>query len=191
MQHLLYQHKHTSVSVIFSRCFADSSTLLAKFLVSCARQTSSLNLGRHFRSEYDSCRIAMIVLGSVCSSISCCFGNAFCSLCCTACPACKGSTSTRIAYGLVLLTSLILSCIMLVPGIEPWLIKIPALCQRSNLDHGDRASLPFDCSQVVGSLAVYRLSFGVAAFFFVLSLLVRKSQSLGIPRSTMNFDTRR
>ena len=191
MQHFFYQHAHLCVRYLLSllRRLVNLARDVARFM---RKTTSIVECETSFQiSGYGSCRIAMIALGSLCSSISCCFGNAFCSLCCTACPACKGSTSTRIVYGLVLLTSLILSCVMLIPGIEPWLMKLPALCRRSNLDQDDRASPPFDCSQVVGSLAVYRLSFGVAAFFFVLSLLVRKTPSVGISRSTMNFNTYR
>ena len=75
-----------------------------------------------------------LCLGSLGSSIACCFGNAFCSLCCSACPACKGSTSTRIAYSLILLAGLITSCIMLIPGLENFLHKIPALCKNTALD---------------------------------------------------------
>jgi len=111
-----------------------------------------------------------LCLGSLGSSIACCFGNAFCSLCCTACPACKGSTSTRIVYGLILLAGLITSCIMLIPGLEQTLSKIPSLCKQSKFN--EKLLLSIDCSKIIGSLAVYRLSFGMTIFFFILSLLV-------------------
>jgi uncharacterized membrane protein YuzA (DUF378 family) len=117
-----------------------------------------------------------LCIGSLGSSIACCFGNAFCSLCCTACPSCKGSTSTRIGYGLILLAGLITSCIMLIPGLEKILAKIPALCSgsRSTLTSMMMPSIPsIDCSKIVGFSAVYRLSFGMTIFFFILSLIVR------------------
>jgi len=116
-----------------------------------------------------------LCIGSLGSSIACCFGNAFCSLCCAACPGCKGSTSSRIAYGLILLAGLITSCIMLIPGLEKTLAKIPALCSGgSKLTDIVMPSIPsIDCSKIVGFLAVYRLSFGMAIFFFILSVLVR------------------
>jgi serine incorporator 1/3 len=103
-------------------------------------------------------------------SLACCFGNAFCSLCCTACPACKGSTSTRIVYGLILLVSLILSVIMLIPGLETQLGKIPSLCKKSNSD--SQFTLTTTCSNFVGSLAVYRVTLGVTVFFILMSFLV-------------------
>ncbi|CAF2409260.1 unnamed protein product [Rotaria sp. Silwood2] len=113
-----------------------------------------------------------ICLGSLGSSIACCFGNAFCSLCCSACPSCKGSTSTRIAYGLILLAGLITSCIMLIPGLEKTLSKIPALCETPT--SSSTLLFAFDCSKIIGSLAVYRISFGMTIFFFILSLLMIK-----------------
>lgn len=115
-----------------------------------------------------------LCIGSLGSSIACCFGNAFCSLCCTACPSIKGSTSTRIAYGLILLAGLITSCIMLIPGLEKTLAKIPALCSGgSKIPTIGMPSIPsLDCSKIVGFLAVYRLSFGMTIFFFILSLFV-------------------
>lgn len=114
-----------------------------------------------------------LCIGSLGSSIACCFGNAFCSLCCAACPSCKGSTSTRIAYGLILLAGLITSCIMLIPGLEKTLAKIPALCSGgSKLTNMVMPSI--DCSKIVGFSAVYRLSFGMAIFFFMFSLLVNR-----------------
>jgi hypothetical protein len=120
-----------------------------------------------------------LCIGSLGSSIACCFGNAFCSLCCAACPACKGSTSSRIAYGLILLAGLITSCIMLIPGLEKTLAKIPALCSGGSkippLIMPKVPSIPsIDCSKIVGFLAVYRLSFGMTIFFFLLSLLVSR-----------------
>jgi hypothetical protein len=111
-----------------------------------------------------------LCLGSIGSSIACCFGNAFCSLCCSACPSCKGSTSTRIGYGAMLLAGLVTSCIMLIPGFEKTLNKIPSLCKPSTLNNKLLPSM--DCSKIIGSLAVYRLSFGMTIFFFILSLLV-------------------
>ncbi|CAF1414958.1 unnamed protein product [Rotaria magnacalcarata] len=119
-----------------------------------------------------------LCIGSLGSSVACCFGNAFCSLCCAACPSCKGSTSSRIAYGLILLGGLITSCIMLIPGLEKTLAKIPALCSGGSklVNIPSIPSMPsipsIDCSKIVGFLAVYRLSFGMTIFFFLLSLIM-------------------
>ena len=59
---------------------------------------------------------------------------------------------------------------MLIPGIEKTLNKIPSLCKNSRTNNKLSASI--DCSNIIGSLAVYRLSFGMTIFFFILSLLV-------------------
>ncbi len=111
-----------------------------------------------------------LCLGSLGSSVACCFGNAFCSLCCAACPSCKGSTSTRTAYSLILFTGLITACIMLIPGLDKALIKNPYLCRNFSLNNESSSSNL--CLEIVGYLAVYRLSFGMALFYLVLSLLV-------------------
>lgn len=118
-----------------------------------------------------------LCIGSLGSTVACCFGNAFCSLCCAACPSMKGSTSTRIAYGLILLAGLITSCIMLIPGLEKTLAKIPALCSSGSTL--TRLMVPskipsINCSKIVGFSAVYRLSFGMTCFFLLLFLAVRK-----------------
>jgi hypothetical protein len=66
---------------------------------------------------------------------------------------------------------------MLIPGLEKTLAKIPALCSGgSKIPHMVMPTIPsipsIDCSKIVGFLAVYRLSFGMTLFFFILSLLV-------------------
>ena len=63
------------------------------------------------------------------ANIACCCGSAACSLCCNACPSCKNSTSTRIVYSIFLLFGLILSCIVLIPGIREEMDKIPKFCE--------------------------------------------------------------
>ena len=49
--------------------------------------------------------------------VACCFGSAACSLCCAACPSCKNSSASRIAYAALLLTGTVVACIMLNPGV--------------------------------------------------------------------------
>ncbi|GFY78105.1 serine incorporator 1 [Trichonephila inaurata madagascariensis] len=59
------------------------------------------------------------VLGALTvGQLACCCGSAACSLCCSACPSCKNSTSTRIMYALMLLLTTVVSCIMLNPDVE-------------------------------------------------------------------------
>jgi len=111
-----------------------------------------------------------LCIGSLGSSLACCFGSAFCSLCCSACPSCKGSTSTRIAYGLILFAGIVTSYIMLIPNLSKALMKNFHLCGNRS---SNNESIPSNiCSHIVGSVAVYHLSLGMTIFFSILSLLV-------------------
>ncbi len=106
-------------------------------------------------------------LGSLGSTIACCFANAYCSFCCAACPACKGSTSTRFAYCLILFMYLIVAFIMLLPGLDDGLMKISHLCEHSLVNNQTG-----NCENIVASRAIYRISLGMAIFFCFLSLFV-------------------
>ena len=102
------------------------------------------------------------------SSISCCFGGAFCSFCCSTCPPCKGSTSTRVAFGLFLLVPVLLSCLMLMPGLDVPLPQLPsAFTSNDTFD---------ECANPRGSFAVYRISFAMAMFFSVFCLIVSRNR---------------
>ncbi|RMX53255.1 hypothetical protein pdam_00022758 [Pocillopora damicornis] len=107
------------------------------------------------------------------ANIACCCGSAACSLCCNACPSCKNSTSTRIVYSIFLLFGLILSCIVLIPGIREEMDKIPKFCEKE-----DKI-----CDSLVGYLAVYRICFAMAAFFFFFCLIMYGVKSSKDPRS--------
>ena len=63
-------------------------------------------------------------MGCVVGSLACCVGTAACSLCCKACPSCKNSTSTRIAYAMIMLVGVIIACILLAPGLYDLLKKV-------------------------------------------------------------------
>jgi len=52
------------------------------------------------------------------ASMACCCGSTACSLCCAACPSCKNSTSSRIMYAIILLLTMIVSCVLLAPGLQ-------------------------------------------------------------------------
>jgi hypothetical protein len=56
--------------------------------------------------------------------LACCCGSAACSLCCAACPSCKNSTASRIAYSLLLIMGTIIASIFLVPGLQTELEKV-------------------------------------------------------------------
>lgn len=121
------------------------------------------------------------IVGSLASSVACCFGSAACTLCCSACPSCNNSVVTRIAYALLLLVGVAVSCIMLAPGLADQLAKIPYLC--SGVQHVYEAAL--NCKNFVGYLAVYRVCFSMAAFFFLFTVLMINVKSSRDPRSAI------
>ena len=53
-----------------------------------------------------------------------CFTSTACTAGCALCPSCKNSTGSRIMYGLLLLVTLVISCIMLAPGVQDVLTKV-------------------------------------------------------------------
>ncbi|XP_013410460.1 probable serine incorporator [Lingula anatina] len=118
-------------------------------------------------------------MGCILGSLACCCGSAACSLCCAACPSCKNSTATRIAYALTLLLGSVIACIFLAPGLQQQLDKIPYLC-----DPGFLATHALvDCTRVVGYASVYRVCFAMAAFFFLLMLIMINVKTSKDPRA--------
>ncbi|XP_052763059.1 probable serine incorporator isoform X2 [Mya arenaria] len=131
-------------------------------------------------------------MGCIIGSLACCVGSAACSLCCACCPSCKNSTSTRIAYSMMLLFGTIVASIMLVPSLRSKLDSIPGLCKNFvSVDLGPGMSWEKDssllksqqCDNVVGYLAVYRVCFSMAAFFLLFCVLMIKVNSSKDPRS--------
>lgn len=124
------------------------------------------------------------------AQLACCCGSAACSLCCSACPSCKNSTSSRIMYAVMMLLGTIVACIMLSPGLQSALEKVP-FCE--GLGDGAEASITdtfsnsvqVDCSGIVGYLAVYRLCFAMSLFFFVMALLMVGVKSSKDPRAAI------
>lgn len=107
--------------------------------------------------------------------LACCCGSAACGLCCKACPSCKNSTSTRIVYALFLFIGTIASCLMLIPGLEEKLKKIPTFCDDV-----------VDCDALAGYLAVYRLCFGMAAFYLLFATLMICVKTSRDPRAKIH-----
>ncbi|XP_075236771.1 putative serine incorporator isoform X2 [Lycorma delicatula] len=103
------------------------------------------------------------------TQLACCCGSAACGLCCSACPSCRNSTSTRIMYALMLLVGTITGCIFLAPGLQSALQKVP-FCDNTTIYVPHQYTI--DCQSAVGYLAVYRLCFALAAFFFIMALIM-------------------
>ncbi|XP_066256966.1 probable serine incorporator isoform X1 [Euwallacea similis] len=118
------------------------------------------------------------VLG-LCSAaqLACCCGSTACSLCFSACPSCKNSTSSRIMYALLLLLGTIAACITLAPGLQDALEKVP-FCKNSS-----SSSVTFDCDDAVGYLAVYRICFILTCFFALFALMMIGVKSSRDPRA--------
>ncbi|XP_037078986.1 serine incorporator 3-like isoform X2 [Pollicipes pollicipes] len=94
------------------------------------------------------------------SQLACCCGSAACSLCCSACPSCRNSTSSRIMYAIMLLAVTVLSCVLLAPGLQDKLQKVPFCGEH------------LDCSTAVGYMAVYRVCFITTLFFLMMALIM-------------------
>ena len=67
---------------------------------------------------------SVIVLCGGALQVACCFGSAACSLCCAACPSCKNSSASRMAYAALLLMGTVVACIMLNPSVAEQLNKV-------------------------------------------------------------------
>ncbi|XP_067867631.1 serine incorporator 1-like isoform X2 [Heterodontus francisci] len=118
----------------------------------------------------------------ICSVASCLCGSAPCLLS-GCCPSTKNSVVTRLTYGFFLLLGTIVSCILIAPGIEAQLKKIPGFCEGSS-------GVPFiqahvNCDVIVGYKSVYRMCFGLAAFFFFFALIMIQVKSSKDPRGAL------
>jgi len=122
------------------------------------------------------------------TSLACCFTSTACTAGCALCPSCKNSTGSRIMYGLLLLLTTVLSCLMLAPGLQDWLTKLP-FCEKPN-QRGllDSLNLKFPielikCDDAVGYLAVYRICFVVTLFFLFMALVMIGVKTSRDPRA--------
>ncbi|XP_030054428.1 serine incorporator 1 [Microcaecilia unicolor] len=128
---------------------------------------------------------AVLGLCSTASWLSCLCGSAPCLLS-RCCPSGNNSTVTRLIYAAFLLLGVGVACVMLMPGMEEQLQKIPGFCEG-----GMGSSLPMvhgrvNCDVIVGYKAVYRVCFGMAMFFLLFSLLMIKVKSSQDPRAAIH-----
>ncbi|XP_062133217.1 serine incorporator 1 isoform X1 [Drosophila sulfurigaster albostrigata] len=131
---------------------------------------------------------AALGLCSAAQCALCCTGTAA-SMCCSACPTCKNSSSSRFMYAFMLLIGTVLGAIALSPGLQDTLKKLP-FCVNSTSTFSAKTlgglsggSLQIDCEYALGYMAVYRLCFGLACFFTLMALIMMGVKSSRDPRS--------
>ena len=124
------------------------------------------------------------------TSLACCATSTACTAGCALCPNCNNSTASRLMYGLLLLLTVVISCLMLAPGVEEWLTKVP-FCDNSNTVTGKivdlvnqvgAANVKIKCDDAIGYLAVYRICFVITPFFLFMALLMIGVKSSRDPR---------
>ncbi|XP_031567780.1 probable serine incorporator [Actinia tenebrosa] len=125
-----------------------------------------------------SCASCASCLSSLAPVAACCCGSSACFCCCARCPSCRNSTASRIVYTIFLFLGTLVSAIMLAPGIRDKLDKIPHFCNNKYLHTNEDV-----CNSMVGYLAVYRVCFGMAAFFFLMAVIMFKVSSSRDPRA--------
>ncbi|KAJ6663501.1 hypothetical protein lerEdw1_009580 [Lerista edwardsae] len=117
---------------------------------------------------------------SVLSCASCLCGSAPCLLC-GCCPSTKNSTITRLSFTLFLFLGTIVSIIMIIPGVEAELHKLPGFCEGGDSFLGNQGKV--DCKAFLGHKSVYRMCFATAAFFFLFALMMICVRSSKDPRA--------
>ncbi|XP_018046995.1 PREDICTED: probable serine incorporator isoform X2 [Atta colombica] len=123
-------------------------------------------------------------MGLVCSTaqLACLCGSTACSFCCSQCPSCRNSTSTRIMYALLLMLGAIAACITMAPGLQNALKKVP-FCANSSSNYVPPETV--NCEAAVGYLAVYRICFILSLFFFLMSVIMIRVKSSHDPRAAI------
>jgi len=136
-------------------------------------------------------------------SLACCMTGTCVSTTCALCPSsCAHSGLAKFMYAFVLLVTVVIACIMLAPGVETWLNKLP-FCEPTDhsqngfspdsslqkaMDYGkellNQASslVKLPCQDAIGYLAVYRICFVVTIFFALMAILMIGVRSSRDPR---------
>ncbi|XP_063055124.1 serine incorporator 2 [Engraulis encrasicolus] len=127
---------------------------------------------------------ACMALCSLASCASCLCGSAPCLLC-GCCPSSNNSTITRLTFSLFLLMGTIVSIIMILPGMEAELQKIPGFCQGGTSIPIPGVDNLVNCDTVLGYKAVYRMCFAMTCFFFLFSVIMIRVRSSRDPRGSI------
>ncbi|NWX23132.1 SERC2 protein, partial [Aegotheles bennettii] len=121
-------------------------------------------------------------MGMLSLQVSCLCGSAPWLLC-SCCPSVKNSTVSRLLFTFLLFLGTLVSVIMIIPGVEKELHKLPGFCEDSGSVLGVQTRI--DCISFVGLKAVYRVCFAMAAFFFLFAMLMVCVRSSKDPRAAV------
>ncbi|XP_042362464.1 serine incorporator 2 [Plectropomus leopardus] len=125
---------------------------------------------------------ACLAVGSLASCASCLCGSASCLLS-SCCPSTYNSTVSRLAFSFLLLLGTLVSVIMILPGMEEHLKKIPGFCLGGTAIPGIENKV--NCDIIVGYKSVYRMCFAMACFFFLFSIIMIRVRSSKDPRAAI------
>ncbi|KAM4539596.1 serine incorporator 2 [Odontesthes bonariensis] len=125
---------------------------------------------------------ACLALGSLASCASCLCGSASCLLS-SCCPSTYNSTISRLAFSFLLLLGTFVSIIMILPGMEEHLKRIPGFCVGGSGIPGIENKV--NCDVIVGFKSVYRMCFAMACFFFLFSIIMIRVRSSKDPRAAI------
>ncbi|XP_006800311.1 serine incorporator 1 [Neolamprologus brichardi] len=127
------------------------------------------------------------VLGafSFASWVPCLCSSATC-LMCSCCPSIRNSTVTRIIYAFIMLIGTIVACIMLSPGVDRQLKRIPGFCEDGAGSSVRGLQADVKCEMFVGYQAVYRICFGMSMWFLGFSVLMINIKNSRDPRAAIH-----
>ncbi|XP_068179469.1 serine incorporator 2 [Antennarius striatus] len=125
---------------------------------------------------------ACLALCSLASCASCLCGSAPCLLC-GCCPSSNNSTVTRLVFSFFLLLGTLVSVIMILPGMEMELRKIPGFCKGGASVFGIDNQV--NCDVIVGFKSVYRMCFAMTCFFFLFFAIMIGVRSSKDPRAAI------
>ncbi|XP_062271654.1 serine incorporator 1 [Scomber scombrus] len=114
----------------------------------------------------------------LCSSATC--------LACSCCPISRNSTVTRIIYAFILLLGTIVACIMLSPGVDQQLKRIPGFCENGAGPSIPEIQADVNCEMFVGYKAVYRVCFGMSMWFLGFAILMLNIKNSKDPRAAIH-----
>lgn len=90
---------------------------------------------------------------------------------------------SRVAFSFLMLLGTLVSIVMILPGMEEHLKKIPGFCVGGTGIPGIENKV--NCDIIVGYKSVYRMCFAMACFFFLFSIIMIRVRSSKDPRAAL------